>query len=201
MLMKKSRLIFYILLFLIGFAPFLPVPYAPAFLHEFFSGIGSILFVPIFLLLICCTFIFLIESYFTKKFKSILLEALTVPVLFLLLVFLTPTFDDWRNRATIWLNDGREVGNFVNPFLGMKLVDCRGVNRDYDAFFKHNGASIEFSMLEYAPKRPVPLLHREGNRMLYGDGIREVYKENWYLSGSGSQYSQEWANCLTDERQ
>ena len=192
--MRKWRLIFYIFLLLVAFAPFLPVPYAPPFLHDFFSGIGSIIFIPVFMLLICWMVVFLVWSYFVGlKIKGILLEFIIVLVVFMSSTLLFSPLDDWRNRTTIWLNDGREVGNFVNPFLGMKMIDCRNVSRPYEVMFKHNGVLVEFKMLEYAPQRQI--------RELHNGGITKIYGGNWYLSVSGSQYSQEWANCLTDERQ
>lgn len=200
--MRKWRVIYYILLFLIGFAPFLPVPYAPRFLHRFFGGMGSIIFIPIFLLLIFSIIAFLIRNYLHKlKIRDILFESIIVPAIFFLLIQEFNTLSDWRNQTTIWLNEGREVESFVSPFWGMEMIDCRKVSRPYEVIFKHNGASIEFSMLEYAPKRPVPQLHLDGNRLMYGDGIKKIYKENWYVSGSGSQYSLDWANCLTDKIQ
>ena len=193
--MKNAKFIFYILTFFIAFAPFLPVPYAQKFLHEFFSGIGSIIFIPFFLTLAAWSIAYFAWNYLRKSLtKKIVLEVIGIPFIFLALFFLSfPFLDNLRDETTIWLNDGSEVDNFVNPFLGMKMVDCRNVNRDYDAFFKHNGWGIEFERLEYAPRRKDVRIHN--------DGIQWVFKENWYESGSGSQYSYEWANCLTDERQ
>ena len=141
---SKTRLLrycFYFCLFLLGFAPFFPVPYAPEFAHDFFSGIGSIIFVPVFLGLFGTSLVLSLWRYLRRRDSTgVFVEVVLIPVVFLTLNLLFfSTLIEVRNKSTTWLNKGKRVENFVNPFLGMKFVNCQNVRRDYNTYFRHDG--------------------------------------------------------------
>ncbi len=188
---KYKRLIFYISAFLFGFTPFLPIPFAPELLHDFINRIGGILFIPIFLILIAWSSIFITLKIYKKLLETkFLVEAIGVPLLFLLSIYLLfPIFTEIRYNSVIWLNDKREVENFINPFLGMKMLDCRQITQNFDVMIIPDHFDIETDILLFSSQS-----------RLAGYRIERTFSTKWHLVKSGSQWGDNFQNCYMQNK-
>lgn len=188
---EEFRLVFYLLAFLFLFAPYIPVPYAPEVLHDLFSGINyAIVFLSVLLLLFLWSTIFLIYRIYKRTFTvNVLFESVGVPIYIIVLAYFSfPMLAEARIQATVWLNDGREIDEFVNPFLGFKMLDCRQNEADYDVVFIPSNFNVETDFLEFAPRRSEEI------------GYRRRIDNNWYISNTGSQWNGKFKKCLTQSK-
>lgn len=189
---KTSRFIF-IVAFIIGFAPFSPITYAPDFLRVFFSGfIGSIIPVLILLILIFWSFISFCSNLFKKTpYTDNPLEIIGIPILFFLLIFgLSPILYELRFKTISWLNNGHQVENFVNPFLGVEMKDCRRFTKKFDAIFIPAHFTTEIDILVYANQ----------NSDLINERRKQNYSDNWFIIRTGSMWSDDLRNCALQNK-
>ena len=177
-----KKLLFYCVAFIIGFLVFIPVPFAPFVVHKFVSGFG----IPLAFLTVFILGIFgaaLLMSHFKRDTisKLVLTEAACIPLLFLFLrLGLHEPLTEARYRATVDLNRGKAVEEFVNPFLGLVMLDCREISKTMDVVFIPDHLSPDTDYLEFAPDKD--LVHDSGP-------IREVYGDGWYQTLASSQWN------------
>ena len=177
-----KKLLFYCVAFIIGFLVFIPVPYAPFVVHKFVSSFG----IPLAFLIVFVLGVFaagLLVHHFKRDTisKFVLIEAACIPVLFLILrLGLHEPFTEARYSATVQLNRGKAVEEFVNPFLGLVMMDCREVSKTMDVAFIPDHLTPDTDYLEYSPHKD--LVHDSGP-------IQKTYGDNWYQTIAASQWN------------
>jgi hypothetical protein len=186
-----KRLLFYVVAFIVGFLVFVPVPFAPSAVHKFVSGFGiPLAFVTVFVLGVFA--IGLLVYHFKRDTISnlLLIEAVCVPLLFLILrLGLQPPLTEARYSAIVDINRGKPIEEFVNPFLGLVMMDCREVSKTMDVIFIPEHLAPDTHYLEYAPKKD--LVHDSGP-------IRKSYGDDWYQTIASSQwYGTELGDCAS----
>lgn len=189
---KHKRFIFYFLAFLIGFAPFLPIPFAPEFLKDIITRLGGLFYIPIFLLLFIWATVFMTDIIFNKKFEAkFLVEAIGVPLLFLHSIHLLfPVFTEMRYNFIVSFNDRSKIENFVNPFLGMKMLDCRQTTEDFEVMFIPDHFDIETDILIYSSQ----------GKSVNGFRVERTFNTRWHLVGTGSMWGDTFRNCLMQNK-
>ena len=177
-----KKLLFYCVAFIVGFLVFVPVPFAPFPVHKFVSSFGiPLAFVIVFILGIFAAGLLIYHFKRETISKFVLIEAACIPVLFLILrLGLQAPLVEARYWATVQLNRGKPVEEFVNPFLGLVMMDCREVSKTIDAVFIPEHLAPDTHYLEYAPKKD--LVHDSGP-------IRKFYGDDWYQTTAGSQWN------------
>ena len=176
-----KKLVFYVVAFIVGFSVFVPVPYAPFLVHKFVSSWGVILpFVIVFVLGVFAVGLLVYHFKRDTISRLLLIEAVCVPVLFLILrLALHEPFTEARYSATVSLNRGKPVAEFVNPFLGLVMMDCREISKTMEVVFIPDHLTPDTDYLEYAPHKD--LVHDSGP-------IQKSYGDDWYQTIASSQW-------------
>ncbi len=89
-------------------------------------------------------------------------------------------------EASYFLNSNVPPEEFINPFLGVRMLDCREDSRDLGVIFLERNFSIEHDYLSYAPNRVDKKMH-------YLPGKK--FENDWYFENTGSQWSQNLKDC------
>ena len=168
--------IIYILVFFVGYGRFLPLPYAPELLHDFFSGWDTILFLPAFLYLVINFFKRLRKN---EHFDTQVLISLIVLIVFVGLFFCQSFIREIDNQIVIYVNQNRNIENFSNPVLGMKIQ----VNNSCDCNVTVNGVTpVDCVLCAKNVAYSSEELFRENHLFFYPDGIPEGQKySNFYM--------------------
>lgn len=191
---RNLRLIIHLLAFLILFVPYyLPMPFAPQFLHDIFGAKNGALLAVLVLLfyvlfifsLIIC---FLFELIHRRFNEPLLLEIVCIPVLMIAFAFLLSNINRNTFEKIAALNSGRSPREFQNPYLEYKMLDCRNITDHFDVIFIPQHLGIETDYLAYAPRRS----NKSG-------GIKQ-FENDWYLEHSGSQWGNSLRNCYLQNK-
>lgn len=184
---KNKRFFFYCVAFLVGFAPFLPVFYAPDFLKEIVNRTGELYFIPVSFVLIVWGIYFLASNIYKKKFTyEVLFEAIVIPLIFMLSIYwFYPIFSEFRYNFIVSFNDKSKIEKFVNPFLGTKMLDCRQITDDFEVLVIPEHFDIETDLLLYSSKEML------NNKY----GIKRTISSRWFFVRSGSQWGDTFRNC------
>ncbi len=195
---RNLRYILHLLAYLVFLVPhYLPVPYAPEFLHDAFgANNGAVLtaLVLLFYVLFIFSLIiwFLFEWNLRQRFdEPLLIEVVCIPILLFAFAYLLNITNGDTAQKIAALNSRRSPVEFQNPYLSYKMLDCRNLTDHFDVIFIPQHLGIETEYLAYAPRRPVKT-----------DGYRwgKNYGNNWYLEESGSMWSDALRNCVLQNR-
>jgi hypothetical protein len=191
---RKVRFVFYLLAYSVFFVPHsLPIPFAPEILHDIFGAKnGALITAFVFLLFIFSIFIlairFLWELSAHLRFnKTLLLEIFSVPLMFIVIGYLSGIFFSQTPQKIVSINEELPPEQFQNPFLGYKMLDCRNITDEFDVVFIPQHLMIETDYLAYAPRRQKKTIDYK-----YG----KKFGEDWYWEFSGSQWSNDLRNCF-----
>jgi hypothetical protein len=195
--MRYVRFALYLVIaFLMILVPGTPLPFRkPEWLHDFFGAeSGGILFFFLFCLLGLLTLViltwFLVVSIRHRKVdRPLLLETLAIPIIVLATFEIGNLIRGQTEPAEniVRLNEGWQTEDFVNPFLGYKMLDCRDITDEFDVIFIPRHLPIETEYLAYAPRRTKKTID-------YFHGRK--YGEDWYWEFSGSQWSDGLKTCV-----
>jgi hypothetical protein len=193
--MKYWRFGAYAISLLIFVLPLTPIRFKkPEMLHDIFGGTsgGLILFANLSFVLICMTGISVWFGYSSIRDRFVnrraLLELFFFPSALLIWMVASLLHPPTPTAEVIYsLNEGREVENFVNPYLGYEMMDCREVTSEFDVIFIPAHLAIETDFLAYAPHR--------ADKSLGGYRWGRKFGEDWYWESSGSQWSTDFRNC------
>jgi hypothetical protein len=174
------RFSLYLIAFILAFGRFLPLPFAPQSFHQFFSTWGAILFIPFFaLLLFFVFFVFIWNIALRFKPKFILLESFSILLLFFCFILLTPTFINWSNIFTVWLNQNNSADELYTPILGLRKKDCRKTKSDCrgEVMFVTNEIFFIYDALVFDPAHGKETLNKNDEGL---EGVRKAYDKDWY---------------------
>lgn len=165
--------------------PLVPLPFwKPRILHDVLGGFpGGLISITCFAFLFLCIFTvfgwFAIVSAKQRKVDGAkLIEFAFLSCMLLFSLFAVTFSARVQPRVIYWLNEHRDVQDFVNPYLGFKMYDCRNVTDEFDVIFVPAHIDIETQYLAYAPRR----LDKSQSGYRFG----EKYGDNWYWDTSGS---------------
>ena len=195
---KNFRYVVHLLAYLVFLVPhYLPLPYAPEFLHDIFGGqngalVTALVLVFYVLFVFSLTIWFLIEWISKSRFsEALLIEAVCFPIWLIAIAYvLNITAPDPAQRIAA-LNAGKSVAEFRNPYLSYKMLDCRNLTDHFDVVFIPQHLGIETDYLAYAPRR-------SEKKPLDGRGVN--YGNDWYSENSGSMWSDALRNCKLQNR-
>lgn len=136
----KKRVIFEIVfvaaVFLLGYGRFLPVPFAPDILHEFFNRNGWVFTYLNVVLLGGFLLVAVIRSCIRGLDAREIVLALSALMVYIGLWFLIPTFRYLDHRITMAINENKTPENFSNPILGFQMGISTGC--DMRTYFRHD---------------------------------------------------------------
>lgn len=177
--------IIYILVFFVGlgYGRFLPVPYAPEFVHNFFGGWDIILFLPAFLYLVINFFLHLRKN---EQFDTQTLISLIALIVFVGLFFCQSFIREIDNQIIICFNQNRNIENFSNTILGMKMK----INNSCECNVIVNGVTpVDCVLCARNVTYSSEELFRENHLYSYPDGIPEGQKySNFYMKIYGDKW-------------
>ena len=174
---------------------FLPLPFTtPKAMHYILgSAFGELLvflsfgFLVLSTLSLCIWFVYSLVR--DKQFnRSRFIELAYIPFALVVLILIIGTFNRTPPSERIYLlNKEKAPEDFVNPYLGFKMVDCRDLTDQYDVVFVPGSLSIETEYLTFAPKR-------KDKTIVYIPGRK--YGDDWYWEFSGSQWDRRLFDCV-----
>ena len=166
---KKNRglkiLVLIFCCFFLGFLGYIPVFWTPVFLNEIYFNYS--------LVIICLFFlpITVLSLFLKSKFRFAL------PILYLVLIFLSPKLREFSNHFLIKYNSGKEISEFESPFLGykMELPGSEKYQIMGDAGFVYNNLWLTYDALIYQKN------HNYNMKSFGGDmALQKIYNENWW---------------------
>src|SRR5688572_24750150 len=174
--------------------PHVPFPfYKPHFLHTIFShGLGGLISLGLVTSLFLVAGVLAGASFYQSVRvgdlpKRLLLDIFVIPIVLILILFGLNVYTHQIEPTLIYhLNKDRQIDEFVNPFLGYRMADCRDMTDAYDVIFIPSHIRIETEFVSYAPRR------KDNSQ---GCIRCRIFGEHWYEDLSGSQWDHVLFNC------
>ena len=186
-----------IYLFIALFVVVLPTTYLPfqkpKVLHDILGNDLSLLFVPLLGISFLGAVLFLVSKFLYFRIRYVenrwplLLESFIIIYVLVFCFCLQRITVYWPSNESIYaLNREKVSEQFVNPYLGVRMLDCRDISEHHGIIFLHRDIGIEHDYLAYSPKRVE-------KTMQYLPG--KIFGDDWYWENTGSQWSRDLLKC------
>jgi hypothetical protein len=165
----------------------------PQILHDIFGTVFSILAGVLLAACFACIVIYLATRFLFFRIRrkesriNLLIEILLIFVIVSSSYILYKITVLWPFAETTYsLNKKVPPEEFINPFLAVRMLDCREDSSDLGIIFLERNFSIEHNYLAFAPDRV-------DKKSSYPSG--KEFEDDWYFKNTGSQWGQSLKDC------